>query len=133
MVSRELLYRVPTKQSTSNEWVNWHKTMKASFGKKNANILFVNAFAKRGSTSVVDENMQNYFEGQGIILDQNWLESAKGVFTDTYDFFSDVFKVGTYAAVGFGGVLLISLSVLIFNIARSAKASDVSSIVGGRK
>ena len=95
-MSKELLYNVPTKQSSGNAWIQWHKTLKSSLGEKNANLLFIQAFEKRGSTGVVTEDMQNYFEKQGIQLDQTWINNAKGVISDSFDIASDIFTAGAY-------------------------------------
>lgn len=133
MASVSLLYAIPTKQSSDIEWIQWHKNMKARLGKKNANMLFIQAFEKRGSTSIVSEDMQNYFDKQGIPLQQTDWQALKGVISDSTDFASDIFKAGTYTAIGLAGILALSLGILVFNIARSAKASDVTSIVGGKR
>ena len=125
-----ILLKIPTKASTANDWVVWHRGLKSRFGKKNANLLFLSAFEKRGNIGIVNENMQNYFESQGITLDQTTLNNLKGIISDTTDFFSDFAKAGMVTTFVVGGILILSVGMLAINIARTAKASDLTKLAG---
>lgn len=128
-----ILLNVPTKSSNANVWIAWHKGLKSKFGKKNANLLFLSAFEKRGDSddffkTLVTEEMADYFKGEGITLEQGSLSRLKGVWTDTSDFFSDVAKAGMITTFVVGGVLVLSVGIFVINIARTANAGTLTNL-----
>ena len=109
---------IPTAQSQGSDWVNWHKALKAKFGKKQANTLFVKAWNKRKGSSASTVALRDYLKGQGINVEKSIFESTQDAGSSVLDTFSDVFKFGkvaTMVAVSSGVLLTI---FLIYNIAK---------------
>ena len=122
MVSRNLLLNVPTKSSDANTWIQWHKNLKAYVGKKNANLLFQEAWEKRGSTGIVTNDMQDYFNKQGIQIDGTIVTEITGFVGDVTDSIGSVFSMAKWGAIAVGGVILTSIVIISLGIAKNPQA-----------
>jgi hypothetical protein len=115
---------IPTKSSTADVWIEWHKTLKNSIGKKNANIIWLKAWYMRGGkgSPASTNKLRSYMKQQGIDIETTTLESITDVVSDGIDFIGDGFKMGTYVAIGLLGIAGLGFAIALYNI---AKNSDV--------
>ncbi len=115
------LQLIPTQQSSSQAWIEWHKAMKSRYGLKEANILFVKAWDKRagaGSSASTNE-LRTYMLDNKITLDTSTLESLTDAGYSTLDSIGGIFTMGKYAAaIAVGVIVLGGVAMLVFNIAK---------------
>jgi len=112
---------IPTRTSSSSAWIEWHKTMKSRYGKKQANILFVKAWDKRAGagTSASTNELREYMRKQGVTLDTSTLESVADTVSSGLDGIGDFFTVGKYMVLGVGVILVGGLGILVFNLVKN--------------
>jgi hypothetical protein len=117
---RNPILNEPSVTSSDSEWIQWHKDLKNVFGKKEANSLFVAYWAKRsGTTFKANTNeLRSYAKSQGIKVEGQLLSGVLDSAYDVVDGLGDVLKVGKYAAIGLGLVLVVAIGMLVINIAR---------------
>lgn len=113
---------MPTKNSGGDEWIQWHKDLKRSMGKKLANTVWLKAWGQRAgkgsSASTID--LRGYMKEQGVNIDTTIFESIEDEFSDGIDFFGDLFKTGTWFAVGLGAVVVVGIGIAVINIAKQS-------------
>ena len=116
---------VPSKRSTAAEWINWHKALKSNFGKKVANDLFLKAWRVRGGkgSDANTNELRSYLEKNGIVIDRNLVASITDTAYDLGDSIADTFKIGKYATIVIGVIVVGSVGLLLFNIARQPIAA----------
>lgn len=112
---------IPTRTSSSSAWIEWHKTMKSRYGKKQANILFVKAWDKRGGagTSASTNELREYMKNQGVTLDTTTMEGLTDTVSSGLDTIGDIFNVGKYFAIGTGVIVISGLAILVWNVVRN--------------
>jgi hypothetical protein len=108
---------IPNAGSNSAAWVEWHKTLVDSFGKKQANAEWLKAWNLRGSTSVSDNTLREYMKKQGITLPATWGQSIEDAGVGVVDEITGIFHMGKTAGVVVGLVILIPVAVLLLNLA----------------
>jgi len=121
---------IPTKSSTGDVWIEWHKTLKSAMGRKQANIIWLKAWYMRAGTgsSASTSELRSYMSEQGVDIEKTTMETIGDTFSGAIDFIGDVFKTGTWIAVGLLSVIAIGLGIAVINIAKKSGtiASDVS-------
>ena len=112
---------IPTRTSSSSAWIEWHKTMKSRYGKKQANILFVKAWDKRAGagTSASTNELREYMKKQEVTLDTSTLESVADTVSSGLDNIGGFFTVGKYFAIGTGIIIVGGLGMLVFNLVKN--------------
>ena len=118
MLSPDL--NIPSKSSTSEEWIAWYKSLKAiGASKDEANARFIIAWKDRGTDSANNDALRKYMLSKGITIKADW----KDVLVDTLTWtpFSELglnFRTIGYASLVFVGILLIIVLIALFNMAR---------------
>lgn len=120
-MNASLLYNIPNQLSTSEEWQQWHTSLK-SVGANNANSLFLQAWKLRGNNEVAnDADLRQYLEKNGLRL-----EGTEGIFSEMADFsadFSEFFNnlvgAGKWISIIIIAIIIIGLAMLVFNIAKN--------------
>lgn len=115
---------IPNTNSGPEEWIIWHQALKARYGKKYANLLWIKAWRARGAEmweSLNEANtveLRNYLEKQGITIEQgladypaDWLDS----FTSMFEF---AIGVGKWGAIGLAAVLAVPVLLFLYNLAK---------------
>jgi hypothetical protein len=132
------LLNEPSTTTNDQGWIQWHKDCKATFGKKTANSLFSAFWAKRGATnSKANTNaLRSYAESQGFQIQGDSISGIVDSIYDIGDAFGDVFKIGKYATIGVGVMLLGGVAMLIWSITKEpfkAIAAASAGATGGFK
>ena len=113
------LDNIPDTDSDASSWKQWHIALRDSFGRKTAAMIFVHAWNKRGKKSIINYDLTKYLDDGGIVLDNTYLGSVSETGASLLDNFTDILKVGKYAAYGIVGILVIGAGILIFNLVKN--------------
>jgi len=120
-MNKETVLNIPNVHSTSSSWIEWHKALRKSFGKKKANYLFVQAWdvrAGKGSNASTNE-LREYMKDNGVVLDTTTLEDITDTVSSVTDFFGDIFKYGKIAGIVVGVMILASMGMILFNLSKN--------------
>jgi hypothetical protein len=119
---------IPQIQSNAEEWISWHKELKAYFGKKDANTIFVKAWSTRGGVSSVANTteLRKYLSENGIQISKDGLASFIDGSFGVFDTIGDIFKIGAT-----GSIVVIGGSVLLVGaiIWRLTKSESIGTII----
>ena len=110
---------IPDELSSANAWKLWHGSLKSALGRKQAAVIFVSAWDKRGNKDVITVDLNNYLEKYGIKLDTNFLGTVIGAGADIADTIGGVLKVGKYAVYGLVGIVVVGTGILVFQIVKN--------------
>ncbi len=109
---------IPTLQSTSEYWQQWHQSLKSAYGRAQANSLFLKAWSIRGNKND-DSNLRSYLKKNGITLTTGVVGKAEDYASDVFDSIGDALSIGKYAGIGIMVIGVGLVSLLIFNIAKN--------------
>ena len=109
----------PNNQSSDAIWIQWHKDLKSVLGKKMANSIWILYWEKRGSDDANTNALRTYASSQGFSISGGALGSVIDTFYNIGDKIGDIFKVGEYATIAIVVILLGSIGLLLFNIAKA--------------
>lgn len=122
---------IPTSADTSEQWVNWHKTLKKWFSKTEANshwLRFWNQRAGAGSEADTHE-LRTYMEGQGVELTTTASGEVADTFLGAVDWFENSLKWAKGIVIG--GVI-IGIGLIAFYIVNSTlKGKTASEMTSG--
>ena len=114
-MNKSTCLNLPGPNSSTAQWVSWHKALKSCVGKKNANQLFLMQYDKEDLSSTTE--LRAYMETQGVQLDRNVAErltdTGMGVYNfagGVFDFSSGIATIVVVMVVGAVGVLLYKVS-----------------------
>jgi hypothetical protein len=108
---------IPNAGSNSAAWVEWHKTLVDSFGKKQANAEWLKAWNLRGSTSVSDNTLREYMKKQGITLPATWGQSIEDAGVGVVDEITGIFHMGKTVGVVALVIIGVPIAILLLNLA----------------
>jgi hypothetical protein len=114
---------IPQVSSRADEWISWHKTLKENFGKKIANTLWVKAWSKRGNSKANTGELRNYMASNGVNIDSGAWDKVVDMGSSIGDFIGTGFQAGQYLAIGLGVILVGSLGIALFNLAKKPSES----------
>lgn len=110
---------IPSEASTDQQWINWHGSAKSRYGKKTANILFMEAWQKRMSSDSNTVALRNYLENQGIKVESGVLNYTADLFdswsdsiTGWFGFSKTIFMVIIIASV-------LAVIAILYQIAKN--------------
>lgn len=109
---------IPTSADTSEQWVNWHKTLKKWFSKNEANSHWLRFWNQRaGAGSEADtHDLRAYMESQGVNLTTTKAGEFEDTLTGITDWFGDT--VNWARGIVIGGVI-IGIGLIAFYIVNS--------------
>ena len=124
---------IPTMRSEDNEWITWHKSLKSTFGKNTANQVFLKAWNARKSSTANTHELRDYLDSQGITIETNLLGKVTDTAGGIGDSIGDFLKIGKYALYAVGGIIILSLGMLLINVARKPAEIIGSATQGAAK
>lgn len=116
-----VLELIPKKSSGQEDWMTWYKTMKSKLGKKNAQVLWVKAWGKRGGKDSPANtlSLRKYMESEGIPIDGGGIiSSAVDTASKGFDFFSDFFVAGKWMMIGSSVIIIGTVGLFLYNVAK---------------
>lgn len=114
---------IPTVNSKSEAWIQWHKDLKSNFGKKTANSLFVKAWSIRGNPTANTSDLREYLEKQGIKIDKSAYDSLVDTGSGVTDFFGDIFHFSKVGGMVMGAIVIGGVGMIIYNLAKNPAKS----------
>ena len=119
-LSSNVLLSIPKKSSTSDLWINWHKQLVDAMGLQNANAYFMYDWQKNGNDDANSAELREYLKQNGLVLDSSNLIGALADFGySVKDKVSSLLSIGTTGIVVVGGILVVGLAMIIYNVARN--------------
>ena len=131
---------IPTTQSRSESWINWHKSLRKWFDRQEANEHWIRFWQQRGGAgSTADtHDLREYMSEQGVELTTDLEGEITDAVSDTLGWFADSFTM-LRNIIYFAIVSIIAI-VAYFLITRIKGGSSVSEIrldvgnaIGGSK
>ena len=116
---------IPTKTTTAEAWLEWHKELKDYFGLKSANALWLKAWGKVGNGND-NETLRTYLKTQGITISTGILATAEDSASGVLDSIGSALSIGKYAGLAIGGVVLVLGVILVFNIVKDPNRAIAS-------
>ncbi len=131
--------QVPDGNWNCSQWINYHKELKDSFGKGNANTIWLYSWQKLGQEGILssligncaqDPDFNNYFDKQGInvgnALDES-VASISQIGNNIFGLGEMATKVIMYGVPVVLIMILVPVSMFLFRAGKSASVSDVAS------
>ncbi|SDM68995.1 hypothetical protein SAMN05421823_11965 [Catalinimonas alkaloidigena] len=118
---------VPSTASTAAAWIEWHKALRARYGKPTANQLFLEAWQKRqkaGFLGLNDANtveLRDYLKKEGITLENGALDFTEDLMDTVEGWLSFGSNLGKFLTLAVVVVLLLLLVPLALQIGRNPK------------
>ncbi len=116
------LVSIPSINSNSAQWIEWHKSLKSMVGIRTANQTWLYAWNKRKSDGANDGTLRNYMDKQGVKIDPDGLlEEISDTVGGVFGFFGNVIKIGSVVV---GAMILIPVvigGIVIFSALRNPK------------
>lgn len=110
---------IPSKSSSSTEWINWYKSLRKLLSKNDANTTFMKVWVQRGSNSANDSELRDYLEKQGIIIDKDAFDSISDLALAPFNLAYLASKWSLYIIIGFSVIILLIIVYALFNVAKN--------------
>jgi len=120
---------IPTSESPSESWVNWHKSLLKWFSKQEANSHWVRFWTQRAGagTKADTHDLREYMKTQDVELTTNWGGDLTDGTASIVDFFSDTF---TGIRNIFLGAMVLAIGLIAFyfisNIRKGKSAGEMA-------
>lgn len=113
---------IPTATSSSATWINWHKSLRKFFNKKEANAIWIYAWSKRGGvdSNANDNTLSRYMEKQGVDIERSTLDEIGEGIADLGSGLLSIGKLIILVPLGIAGIIMI---VILVNLIRNPKKS----------
>ncbi len=114
---------IPQVNSPAESWIQWHEDLKSYFGSKVANSLFVETWVIRGNSKANTSDLRKYLNDNGIKISESSWDSVVDKGVGALDFAGDIFKVGKYAGLAIGGIIILGAFALVWGIVKDPAKS----------
>jgi len=106
---------IPTASSEAQDWIQWHKELKAFFNKKEANSIWVYAWSRRGGedSSANTGRLRDYMSSQGIDIQRTRLDAIQDAASDVFGGIGDVLNAVKWIAIIGGSAIALIYVVKI--------------------
>ncbi|OJJ23276.1 hypothetical protein BKI52_02660 [marine bacterium AO1-C] len=114
----DTITNMPHVDSSDNQWINWHKAMRARYGKEAANTRFIQLWQDRGSSEANTRALRQYAESQDLSISGNFFEGIGDNISKTWNGLGSGFSsIGSFALIG----AFIVLAIIGFVIYKAMK------------
>lgn len=117
---------IPNINSTDEQWISWHKTLKRELGKFNANDTFMRAWNQRKNESALfgskanTSKLREYLKKEGVSLSgDGYLGFAYDALDTLDDWASSAFNTYKWVLLILLIVIIIPVFVLMMSVARN--------------
>ena len=128
----ENIKAVPIQNSSDLLWITWYDDLKKTFGKKKANALFASNWdSQNGDGSNANTtDLRAHLKDNGLDISGGVLGEAKDKIFGVSDYFGDYFTVAKWFGIGLGGIIVVSVGALVFQLATSSKVRKEAISIG---
>lgn len=109
---------LPTVNSTYQDWISYHESLKDHYGKNDAKIVFTRTWSERGTSDANTSELREYLESEGIEIDAGFVGGAFDGMLGVGDFISSKFKLGSTI---FFVTLVVVIAIVVFALYNVAK------------
>ena len=113
---------IPTKTSQGAEWIIWYDAMKSKFGQAIANQEFLKAWSTRQSSDANTHELRDELSKNGVDIDKGVLSGLYDTGAGVVDKIGSFLNVGKYAIYAIGGILILGVAGMVFQIVRNPGA-----------
>lgn len=108
---------IPTTQSRSEVWINWHKSLRKWFDRQESNEHWLRFWQQRaGAGSTADtSDLREYMREQGVEITTDWsgeisdaVDGAMGWFSDSFTMLRNIFYGAIVLIIGIVAYFLIT-------------------------
>lgn len=119
MKLKNSIANIPHKNAQGQIWIEWHKSLKRRYGRKEANRLFNLAYQKRIDSTILQFlELQKYMDKNGVRLEGNIWQEMEASFDSSFDSVTGTMKT---VGVSVGVILLIVLAVVLYSMINISK------------
>lgn len=113
---------IPTKTSPDQLWIEWHKALIRNFGKKTANMLFIQAWNKRGGVDAKANTttLRGYLDEYGLSIEKGMLSSVADFGLGVWDSVTGMFAMGGKILLIIGIVILGTVAFIVYRVVKKA-------------
>lgn len=107
---------IPQFNGQSAEWIEWHKNLKARYGKKEANSMWMAYWKYRGNSKANTSELRTYMSNNGLKIDSSAWDKVVDLEHNVVDSIGGIFKVSMTTQVIVTGVVLASVGFIIYSV-----------------
>lgn len=119
---------IPTRQSNGSEWAEWHKLLRKRYGRRTANTVFLEAWARRGCSgfgcAANTQELREYLSDNGIKVQTDIFEYYADKLDDIDDFFASTFNVAKWTGIGIAVFVFVVIGYVIVKIIGNEKITE---------
>jgi len=123
---------IPQLNSSSAEWIEWHKNLKSRYGKSTANSLWLKAWRFRGNSNANSNELRTHMSSNGVKIDSSFFNKVVDVGDNVIDKVGNIVKLSRVGTVVVGGALMIGVAYIIYT-ALNPNANQTRIIMGAQK
>jgi hypothetical protein len=115
---------MPTVKSSDADWIRWSDFVIGKYGSGLGKQIFINVWEKRGSRNANTRAIRQHLKDKyNIVINESVWDNVVDAGGSIADSVSSVLKVGKYATLAVGVIVIGGLAMIIFNIGKDpAKA-----------
>jgi hypothetical protein len=110
--------QIPTSSDQSATWLLWFKSLQSEFGNQTACMLFLKAWKTRGGEKQNSADLRAYLSKYGVDIDKSIWDATVDLGEGVVDKISGFMSIGKYAIYAVGGILVLGLAGMVFQIVR---------------
>jgi hypothetical protein len=107
---------IPQMNSSSAEWIEWHKNMKSRYGKSTANSLWLKAWKFRGNSKSNTNELRTYMSNNGVKIDSSSFDKIVDVGDSIIDKVGNIVKVGGIGAIFINFAILGGVAYILYSV-----------------
>jgi hypothetical protein len=107
---------IPQLNSSSAEWIEWHKNLKSRYGKSTANSMWLKAWRFRGTANANSNELRTYMSGNGVKIDSSFFNKVVDVGDNVIDKVGGILKIGQVGTIVVGSALIIGIGYILYTV-----------------
>lgn len=111
--------KMPNLGTSDTEWINWFDDLRKRYGRTDYVRIFTAAWKKRGGDKANTTKLRKHLEKYNIEIDESVWNKIADLGGDISDSFGSFLKVGKWAGIAVGAILIVGLGVFVLNVAKS--------------
>lgn len=115
---------IPTKTSPDQLWIEWHGALIKNFGKKTANMLFIQAWNKRGGVEARANTttLRGYLSEYGLSIERGTMSAVADFGLGVWDSITGIFSIGSKILMVIGIVILGTVAFIVYRVVKKVTA-----------
>ncbi len=123
---------IPQLNSSSAEWIEWHKNLKSRYGKSTANSMWLKAWRFRGTANANSNELRTHMSSNGVKIDSSFFNKVVDVGDNVIDKVGGMLKIGQVGTIVVGGALIVGIGYILY-IVLNPNENRTRIIMGAQK